>query len=325
MIVNALHYSAYRFAALFHSKTALWELLEHTGIAVFAGPNGSGKSLAMVHAALPLLDGVEWHCEVTSHRHHDSYRAHVESGDCSAHCDLREANAGQRCAYGQGLVVSHSTGLRRIYSTVPILDDNGGEHPLYVPLSDYAQLMSIEHADVFFDEVAGVSDAQDSGKMPQQVVNYMHKLRKADVRLRCTTPDYDRCSLPIRQACQIVVDCTASFSVKGTSGRIWRPRKMMRYQAFDARQFQHLTPEKREKLKAKAKAVFWRPGCEAERRYDTLGAVGMLAHVNDYGVCMACDGTRRRPVCKCHESKPATDAVAIAQGPTDRPALGVVS
>lgn len=319
-LVHVVRRAMYFAVVPLHNSKDFWRTVEHTGIIVFQGPNGSGKSLAMVHGALPVLAGMEWHCEMVSHRHHEPYRQHVASGDCSAHCDLREtANRGVRCDVGQSLIDFNAHGVRRIFSTVPLLAEDGSDHPLCVPLHDYSQLLTLEHCDLFFDEVAGVSDASSSSTIPVQVVNYLHKLRKADVRLRCTTPDFDRCSLPIRQACQIVVDCRAMFAEAGTSGRIWRPRAMMRYRAYSKDQFMHLTPDKRKTLKPVGRAIFWRPGCEAERRYNTLGAVTTLAHVDQFGVCMACDGTRTRPKCSCE--KPARKPTPSP--PSGYPALEV--
>lgn len=272
----------------------LWALVDATGIVCFVGPNGSGKSLAMVHAVLPVLDGQEWECDVYSHRHHRGYQAHVM--DCVA-CTLRTVSP--ECVAGFEIASIGRRGERLVYSTVPLLGRDGFDHPRYRPLTDYRDLLDIEHSDVLFDEVAGVSDASDSGSMPVQVTNWLHKLRKADVRLRVTTPAYARCSKPIRQACQVVVDARAFCPELSSSGRLWRSRQAMLYRAFDAFEFADYSPTTGDRLPSLARAAFWRPGSRAMAAYDTLGQVLSLGHVTDAGMCAVCGGSRTRPKCAC--------------------------
>ena len=278
----------------------MWGLIDATGIVCFVGPNGSGKSLAMVHAVLPVLDGVPWECDVYAHKHHKRYQGHVEAAAGGCGCDLRSVDLW--CDEGQATSRAGCAGERFVYSTVPLLDEDGNDHPRFRPLTDYRDLLDIEHSDVLFDEVAGISDASDSQSMPVQVTNWLHKLRKADVRLRVTTPAYARCSKPIRQACQVVVDSRAFMPELRASGRLWRPRQGMLYRAFDAFEFADYSPSTGERLPSLARAAFWRPGSRASAAYDTLGQVLSLGHVTDSGMCAVCGGARRRPVCSCsHE------------------------
>lgn len=277
----------------------LWRLINVTGIVVFVGPNGSGKSLAMIRAVEPILSGVRWQCTDTAHRHFDEWHSHVADCGCSGD---------DGCEVAAATWDACSRGLRLVWSTVPILGDDGADHPLYRPLTDYRELLQVEHADVLFDEVAGISDASDSASMPVQVVNWLHQLRKRDVRLRVTTPAYARCSKPIRQACQLVVDARAFFSEPAQSGRLWRPRRAMIYRAYDAFAFEDFTASKGQSLGSLARAAFWRPGSTTERRYDTLGQVLSLGHVTDTGMCVVCGGGRARPKCAC---SPEADLIPL--------------
>ena len=271
----------------------LWRLIDATGIVVFVGPNGSGKSLAAVLSTLTTLDGEEWVCHELSHRHNAEARRHVDG------CWFCEPSRRSWCPEAEWLLARDGHGQRRVFSTVPLLDEFGQEHPAYRPLDDYRHLLLIEHADVVFDEVAGVSDASDSSGVPVQVVNWLHTLRKSDVRLRVTTPAYARCSKPIRQVAQLVVDARSFMPELATTGRRWRPRQAMIYSAYDAFAFADYTPGTKDRLKAQARAAFWRPGSRAESAYDTLAQVLTLGHVTEAGMCAACGGARRRPTCTC--------------------------
>lgn len=278
----------------------MWSLIDRTGIVVFVGPNGSGKSLAAVASSLSALRGVSWSCDQLAHHHNALLGRHIDH--CADGCIRGTGTAEALCDDGQALAEETTTGTRLVYSTVPLLDDDGEPHDLFRPLVDFRQLVTIEHADVLFDEVAGVSDSSDSAGVPVQVTNWLHQLRKRDVRLRVTTPAYARCSKPIRQVAQVVVDARSFFAERSDTGRLWRPRRAMLFRAFDAFDFADYTASTGDRIKPLAGAAFWRPGSEAARRYDTLGAVQALGHVTEGGMCAVCGGARSRPKCACDHS-----------------------
>jgi hypothetical protein len=173
---------------------------------------------------------------------------------------------------------------------------------LYVPLTDYRQLLTIEHADVLFDEVAGIADASASGSMPVQVVNWQHKLRKADIRQRVTTPAYARCALPIRQVAQVVVEMRSYFPARA-AGLLWRPRRLVLATAYDAGSFDDFMASdgQRDRLKPMARGLLWVPTCAAIGAYNSLGQVLQLGHVTEGGMCISCGGSRSRPKCGCED------------------------
>ncbi len=297
----------YKFLSRITPSDQFWQLLDSTGIICFVGPNGSGKSLCAVAAALETLDGRTWTCYEAMHRHHEPFRRHAEN--CSTcpqpvhvarmHKRLKALPPDHFCPRGVEVLEACATGERLVYSTVVLIDDEGDDHPRFRPLVDYRQLLMIEHADCLFDEVAGVSDASESGSIPVQVINWLHTLRKSDVRLRVTTPAYSRCSKPVRQVVQVVVDARSFFPEARVEGRLWRPRQGFMFTAYDAFSFEDFTSGSRERLQSMGRAVLWRPGHEAERRYDTLGQVLALGHVDEHGLCSICGGSRSRPKCAC--------------------------
>lgn len=80
---------------------------------------------------------------------------------------------------------------RPIVSTCRILDPTTGEpHPLWVPLDDFRVLLELEYCDVILDEVTGVASSRDSAGMPSLVLNHLMQLRKGDVTVRWTTPNW---------------------------------------------------------------------------------------------------------------------------------------
>lgn len=293
-------------------SSRFWQALESAGITIFVGPNGSGKSLVMVQSELGVLEGRDWTCFDVEHRHHKPFRDHA--ADCFE-CDVPSflslapksdedvvlASArGALCETGAALIVRASAGVRRVFSTVPLTESKGVPHPRFVPLTDFHQLLAIEHADVLFDEVAGIADASGSGTMPVQVINWQHKLRKADIRQRVTTPAYARCALPIRQVAQVVVECRSLFPVR-SSASLWRPRRIVRAVAYDAWEFEDFigAEGQRDRLKPLAKGLLWVPTARALEKYNSFGQVLQLGHVTEGGTCVTCGGAKPRPKCGC--------------------------
>ncbi|MEI8081429.1 MAG: hypothetical protein WCI74_06235 [Actinomycetes bacterium] len=316
----------FRLWSMVISSRRLWEVMEGAGIIVLVGPNGSGKSLVMVEGMLPTLDGRAWHCFDVEHKHHKVFSDHAAAcPDCDYRAFLAYACGsvsevaavvadGVICADGGELVVAASSGDRLVYSTVPLTLTKGVPHPLYRPLTDYQQLLLIEHADVLFDEVAGISDASGSASMPVQVVNWQHQLRKRDIRQRVTTPAYARCSLPIRQVAQVVVECR-SFAPVRVAGLLWRPRRIIFATAYDAWSFEDFIAAdgQRGKLRPMAKGLIWVPKSRALDTYNSFGQVLQLGHVTEGGMCITCGGSRARPKCGCTEdlSELPPDLVAV--------------
>jgi len=277
---------------------AFFRLVESTGIVVFVGPNGSGKSLAAVESALRTLDGVPWACSELAHHHCRPLRDHIDS--CTLGCSRDVTGIRSLCPQdGVELEEECTSGMRLVYSTVPLLDSDARPHERYRELSSFMQLVTIEHADVLFDEVAGIADSSDSAAMPTAVTNWLHQLRKRDNRLRVTTPAYARCAKPIRQVAQLVVDCRAFFPEKAAEGRLWRPRRAMMFRAFDAFRFEEYTASTGTRIKPAGSCAYWRADHRAQSSYLTLGAVTQLGHVTEGGMCSACGGSRSRPRCAC--------------------------
>jgi hypothetical protein len=329
---------AFWFWSLIVSTDRLWAGLESAGIIVFVGPNGFGKSLVMIQGTLGTLAGRPWSCFDVEHRHHQAFAGHA--ADCTV-CDVPKFLAysptepgdvmaalsdGVLCPEGAALIDRGCTGERLVYSTVRLTSDVGVPHPLFRPLTSYQQLLTIEHADVLFDEVAGIADASESASIPVQVTNFLHQLRKRDIRLRVTTPAYKRCALPIRQVAQVVVECRGFFPARSKGdGRLWRPRRVVRAQVFDAWDFEDYTASEgqRERLRTMAKGVVWVPTSPAIKAYNSFGQVLQLGHVNEAGMCTACGGSRPRPKCGCDGSLDGIDPDLI-QIETTKTAAGTV-
>jgi hypothetical protein len=205
---------------------------------------------------------------------------------------------------------------RTVISTVPLYDIDGRPHPAYVPLTDFRQIVEARHADILMDEVTGVASSREHQSMPSQLVNKLVQLRRADVRVRWSTPWYTRADAVLREVTQAITICEGSFatSIESDDGlSAWRSNRLFRWVTYDARRIKDFDDLSGAKLKnADGKRVkpecsqwFYRsPNCRAASAYDTSEDVFRLTHLDESGRCIDCGGTRQRPRCSC---APATE------------------
>lgn len=288
---------AWHFRSRCYSKSGrLRALIAMSGVVVFVGPNGSGKSLFAVENLIPTLDGKSWECQNLDHMHNSEVAVHVR--DCAV-CDRRPGFR-TLCLDAQALLAVHGVGQRRVASTLPLLDRQTGRlHDLYLPLTSARQLPHLEHCDVFFDEVAGISDADSSSSTPGAIKRWLQQLRKRDVRLFVTTPAYDRCSLPIRQIAKVIVDCRSFYSQDTNGGREWMPTLGMTFEAFDAFEYASFDKSSAKRQDCLAREYYWREDHDGMYSYDTLAQVNALVEVDESGACVVCSGSRGRAKCGC--------------------------
>lgn len=185
----------------------------------------------------------------------------------------------------------------------------GPLHPLYVPLSDWTQLIDAHDCDVLLDEVQGVASSRGMNSLPPQLLSKFLQLRRADVRLRWTTTNWTRVDKALREVTYNLALCTSKRPDRYAPGGPWRPRLKFRVRLVDSTGLDsvetidpsHGFGENGERLKT----------FHMERRrrrrnepamYDTYGHTIVMNHVSDGGWCVTCGGTRTRPKCQCDRS-----------------------
>lgn len=242
-------------------------------IVALVGPNGGGKTLAMIATSAPTRAGIRWACDNPDHRHTQ-----------------------------QGIV----EGWRRMLSTVPILDGHGKPHELYDAFTDFQQLVEVEHADVYMDEVTAVASSRESQRMDARVLNKLVQLRKADVMLFWTAPNWARADKVMREVTQAVVECRGFFSAAPPAESdhltIWAPKRVFRFSTYDAMEFEEWSSAKRDKVKPLNVQWFRGPGSEAFTAYDTLGSVSVVASITPEDTCTVCEGRIVRHTCRGHRA-----------------------
>lgn len=237
----------------------------------YTGPNGSGKSMAMVWDTLPTLD---------------SGRQVLSTVRLLDFRDPRPCD-GEGCSIE---VEDHSA--------------HRAAHPLWVPLTRWDQLLEARDCDVLLDEVTGVASSRTTHAMPAAVANLLVQLRRRDVVLRWTAPNWMRADVIIRECTQAVTYCRG-YLPKAVQGedRMWRHRRLGKWLTFDANEFDDFTAGKREQADPLAADWHWIPTSLGRLGYDTFDAVSTIGTVSDAGRCSTCDGTKSRPRCTCDDNK----------------------
>jgi hypothetical protein len=206
---------------------------------------------------------------------------------------------------------------RPVVSSCRILDPATGlPHPLWVPLDDYRIIPELRLCDLIFDEVTGLASARDSASMPSTILNELMQLRKDDVTIRWTTPNWKRADTGIREVTQALTTCTgfAPSSQRTVTDdglvRQWRQRRGFLWRTYDAKNFDEWTQAKERssskshRIRPIARQVFWGPGSLVHDCYDTYETALTLGAVSDHGMCLDCGGNRPRKKCTCDPDTP---------------------
>lgn len=255
-------------------------VLDDFEITGFVGPNGGGKTLALMVFTAATRAGTYWECDLPFHEH-------TKKGITS--------------------------GFRRMLSTVKILDDDGNLHPLYEEFNDFQQLIDLEHADVYADEIVTVASSRESSHMDPRVLVKVNQFRKDDIFFYWTAPNLARADKSLREVTKALVECRGYAPAPASeNGPRWKSKRVFKFSIYDAINLEASIAASRGKGDpAKPIYTLWfkGEGSPAFRAYDTLDAVSMVASMTPENTCTVCDGTVRRHVCQCRRRSASREPV----------------
>lgn len=275
-----------RDGVLYPGATAL---RRGAAISGFVGPNGGGKSYAMVASTIPSLRAGR---RVLS-------TVRLLDGDNPRPCD----DQGCYC---------DKTDPRR----------HAAAHPCFELWTEWQQLLDAEHCDVLADEVTGVASSREYSSLPAPIANLLVQLRRRDVVLRWTAPNWKRADVIIRECTQMVTVCTGLYPVLHTTEgsltpdeladsetarivvdeeRAWVENRLLKLISYDSALMDDFEAQRRDDLEVWTRQWIWRPKAEIERWYDTYDQVTTIGSVSETGRCLRCGGTRRPQPCSCDD------------------------
>jgi hypothetical protein len=273
-------------------------VLDEYEIVGLIGPNGGGKTLALMVLTHATRAGTYWECDNPEHQH-------TKRGVTS--------------------------GYRQMLSTVRILDGHGETHPLWIKFHSFEQLLTIEHSDIYMDEVVTVASSRESARMDPRVLAKLNQLRKDDCFLYWTAPNLARADKSIREVTKALVECRGFAPAPPTeNGPRWRSKRVFKFAAYDAVEFEQWSAGKRDSQRPLR--VLWFNGTDSDafKAYDTLEPVTMVASITPEDTCTVCDGRVTRHICKCNDRsrRPhshAHDTFTIHGAPTEQVTAGAAT
>lgn len=224
-------------------------------------------------------------------------------------------------AIERGVLPSWARG-RPVVSNIALAPEAAGYDPdLYQPLQSWMQIPELRGCLLLLDEISRVLPSRQSQSAPAQLVGVLNQLRKVDVQLIWTAPNWMRCDVMLREVTQSVTVCRgflpdryerdgsqrkrfprALRDEQGRKIRIdseWLPNRVMRWHTYDAMAFDEFTYSRVDDVRPLSRQHYWRSRHIAQCCYRTLDAVDLLDHLDDVGTCVACGGHRTRPKCTC--------------------------
>lgn len=253
------------------------------GIAAYVGRNGSGKSATMILDTLP---------------------------DLAAGRNVLSTVA-LLAPYPAESVEEADTAWAKM--SLSLRPDNplSLPHPLWIPFTDFRQLLEFRNGVVLMDEVQGVADSRDSQGLPVQVRNVLYQLRRNGVILRWSTIDWSAADIRIRQVTQVVTLCRGLLP-RWEPGVVWAKKRMFWLRTYDATEFLDFTQAiNRSSTKQRPKSIC-RQMTTAKGRirsafaaYDSMAQVLVLGAASEGGMCLGCGGKRQIPRCTCSDAAPA--------------------
>lgn len=282
------------------------------GIHAYVGANGGGKSAAMIwdsvpdlEAGRPILSTVRI-LDYDNPRDCDDERC-MENPDRLAHFKKVPTPEG-RAAEVRNAKALFFEGEDAVLEEVETITTGVHEaaHPLWIPWTRWDQLLRFNFGRVLADEMTGIASSRESQTLPSEVLNHLQQLRRADIPFSYTCPDWARADKSLREPTQAVTVCTgflkkAMAPAEGELERVWKPRRLFKWQTYDARALDQLTDGKKADVGTEVSDWHWGPSSLAFRAYDTFAPVLQVGTATESGRCFRCGGTRPPRKCSCSD------------------------
>jgi hypothetical protein len=220
---------------------------------------------------------------------------------------------------------------RTVISNARVSPEVWGAPPdLYVPLESWRQIVNAERSLILLDEITSVLPSRSFASVPPELQRVLNQLRKRDVEVVWTAPNWARSDLLLREVTQLVTVCRGygrQRYKRGPDGWVrnedgkrvrtnsrWPNRKLFRWSTYDAMEYDDYQDRRQNVIKTKWERWYYRShGKRDPWAYETLEPVGLLDHLDDLGSCLQCGRQRKRSYCSCVPERGAP--AAVGRGP----------
>jgi hypothetical protein len=293
------------------------------GIQAWVGANGGGKTAGMVWDALPdLLAGRPVLSTVRisdfeSPRECDDPECE-ENPDRLGHYKRVPTSAGRLVDIAnQKRLFLEGQDARQDHVETEVVGVHQAAHPLWIPWSRWDQLLKFNFGRVLADEMTGVASSLEQMSLPSEVINQLQQLRRSEIPFSYTAPDWSAAAKKLREPTQAVTVCTGYMATEaprlGELERVWRARRLFKWQTYEARNLDQLTEGRRTEQGPETVDWHWGPSSPAFEAYDTFAPVLQVGTTSIYGRCFRCGGKRPDTKCQCADADVDVDELLQVQ------------
>lgn len=197
-----------------------------------------------------------------------------------------------------------------VISSVPIYIDkeNRITHPLYVRFDSWEAIKEARDCVLVLDEVKGMANATEQAALPPEIQLVLNQCRKRKMKVYWSSPAWEDAQVQLRRITRAVTLCRGSWSDKAAYkaavndlssdfDEAWIPNRLFHARTYrkpitpDFKVERHQQPDVEE--------YYWGPGSRSFDLYDTNEETTRLMEAGSTGLCMSCQGTKRRDECIC--------------------------
>ena len=197
-----------------------------------------------------------------------------------------------------------------VISSVPIYIDkeNRIPHPLYVRFDSWRAIENARDCVLVLDEVKGMANATESAPLPPEIQLVLNQCRKRKMKVYWSSPSFEDATVQLRRVTRAVTLCQGSWPDKAAYkdavndlesdfDEAWVPNRLFWARTYRKR----ITPDFKVERHQQpdVEEFYWGPGSVSFDMYDTNEETTRLMEAGETGLCMNCQGTRRRGECVC--------------------------
>lgn len=206
---------------------------------------------------------------------------------------------------------------RPVRANVHLYPERLGFDPdLALPLNAGRDLLEAEHCTILLDEITAVFPSRSFASLPPELQRVLNQLRKKDVDVIWTAPNWSRCDVILREVTQEVIVCKSMFRerwlrnpdglVRNEDGKRirrglrWPANKLFRFVTYDAQEYDEYQDRANTTgFRPKRNRWYYRPRHRAQWAYESLEPVALFDHLDDIGSCIQCNRKRKTQYCTC--------------------------
>lgn len=201
-------------------------------------------------------------------------------------CGFTGVNGAGKTLIATNCAIADLARGRKVYSTVPIKSKWGESEPIL----SLRQLLTLENATLFLDEIAVIFSSRSTSSLPADVVALLQTLRHRRLTVLWTAPEWMRADNQLRGVTQGVVNVMPQLR-RRDPGTPWPAPRVVFAGLLDT------STGKADAMPTRVlrRRMYFPTRLPAWGAYDTHADTPMLGRHLQTGTCVDCGGSQERP------------------------------